>query len=59
MAKLHRELVRIIRLADIKERFASQGYDAVTCTPEEFAQLIRTDLAKWQKVVKASGARVD
>ncbi len=59
VTKLHRELVRIIRLADTKERFASQGYDAVTCTPEEFAQLIKTDLAKWQKVVKASGARVD
>jgi len=59
VAKLHRELVRIIRLADIRERFASQGYDAVTCTPEEFAQLIKTDLARWQKVVKASGARVD
>jgi len=59
VAKLHRELVRIIRLPDIKERFASQGYDAVTCTPEEFAQLIKADLARWQKVVKASGARVD
>ena len=59
VAKLHRELVRIIRLPDIKERFASQGYDAVTCTPEEFAQLIKSDLARWQKVVKASGARVD
>jgi tripartite-type tricarboxylate transporter receptor subunit TctC len=59
VAKLHRELVRIIRLPEIKERFASQGYDAVTCTPEEFSQLIKTDLARWQKVVKASGARVD
>jgi tripartite-type tricarboxylate transporter receptor subunit TctC len=59
VARLHRELVRIIELADIRERFAGDGYDAVTCTPEAFAQLIKADLAKWAKVVKASGARVD
>jgi tripartite-type tricarboxylate transporter receptor subunit TctC len=59
VAKLNRELVRIILLPELKERFASQGYDAVTCTPEEFSQLIKSELAKWQKVVKASGARVD
>ena len=58
-ARLHRELDRIIGLPDMRERFAAEGYDAVTCTPEEFTRLIRSDLAKWQKVVKASGARVD
>ena len=58
-AKLHRELVRILQLPEIRERFANQGYDAATCTPEEFTRIIRNDLARWQKVVKASGARVD
>ena len=59
VTKLHRELVRILRLPDVKERISSQGYDAVTSTPGEFAALIKADLAKWQKVVKASGAHVD
>lgn len=59
VTKLHRELARIILLPDVQSRFATQGYDAVTSTPQEFAQLIRHDLAKWRKVVKASGARVD
>ncbi len=59
VAKLHRELVRILQAPDVKERFATHGYDAATCTPQEFAQLIKNDLTKWQKVVKASGARVD
>lgn len=57
--KLHGELVRILATPDVKERFATHGYDAVSCTPQAFVQLIRSDLAKWQKVVKASGARVD
>ena len=59
VTKLHRELVRVLQLPEIRERFANQGYDAVTCTPEEFTRIIRNDLARWQKVVKASGARVD
>jgi tripartite-type tricarboxylate transporter receptor subunit TctC len=57
--KVHGELVRILAAPDVQERFASHGYDAVSCTPQAFVQLIRSDLAKWQKVVKASGARVD
>jgi tripartite-type tricarboxylate transporter receptor subunit TctC len=59
LTKLHRELARIIALPDVQSRFASQGYDAVTSTPQEFSHLIKNDLAKWRKVVKASGARVD
>jgi tripartite-type tricarboxylate transporter receptor subunit TctC len=57
--KLHRELARILASADVKERFAASGYETTSTTPQEFMQLIRDDLAKWQKVVKASGARVD
>jgi tripartite-type tricarboxylate transporter receptor subunit TctC len=56
--KLNGELVRIIKLPDVRERLANQGYDATSCSPEEFTALIRSDLSKWQKVVKASGARV-
>lgn len=57
--KLNREIVRIMQLSELKEMFLKQGYHAAASTPEEFAQLIRNDLAKWQKVVKASGIRVD
>ena len=59
VGKLNTELVRILRLQEVKDRFANLGYDAASTTPDEFAQLIKSDLAKWQKVVKASGARVD
>ena len=59
VSKLNSELVRIVHLPDVRERLASQGYEAASCTPEEFARLIKNDLVKWQKVVKASGARVD
>ena len=59
VARLNKEIVRIMQLPDVKERLATHGYEAVANAPQEFAQMIKTDLAKWQKVVKASGARVD
>jgi tripartite-type tricarboxylate transporter receptor subunit TctC len=48
-----------MHLADVKERLAVSGYEVVTSTPQQFRDLINADLAKWEKVVKASGARVD
>lgn len=59
ISALNKEIVRIMQLPDVKERLAVHGYKAVTSSPEEFAQLIKSDLIKWQKVVKASGAKVD
>ena len=43
----------------LRELLAAQGADAVGGTPEDFAKVIRTDFAKWAKVVKESGAKVD
>ena len=48
-----------MQLPDVRERLAVHGYEVVTSSPEEFAQLIKSDLIKWQKVVKASGAKID
>ncbi len=59
VGKLNTEIVRVMQLPDIKERLATHGYDAVSGTPRQFHELIRAELAKWEMVVKASGARVD
>ena len=58
VVKLNREIGRIINGSDMKSRFAAQGIDLVTSTPEEFAALIRSEIPKWRDVVKKSGARV-
>jgi tripartite-type tricarboxylate transporter receptor subunit TctC len=59
LKKLNVEIVRIIGLPDIQRRLADIGADPVGNTPEQFTAFIKTELDKWQKVVKASGARVD
>lgn len=44
---------------EVKSTFAAQGIDTIGNTPQQFAAFIQQDLAKWAKVVKVSGAKVD
>ncbi|MDB5810000.1 MAG: tripartite tricarboxylate transporter receptor family protein [Betaproteobacteria bacterium] len=59
VAKLNAEINRILTQADVRERLAAQGADPVGTTPEQFGTLIQSEVRKWAKVVKDSGARVD
>ena len=59
VARLNAEIVKIARLPDIRERMTSLGADAVGNTPEQFAAFLKADTAKWAKVVKASGAKIE
>jgi tripartite-type tricarboxylate transporter receptor subunit TctC len=55
VAKLSNELIRILRQPDVKERFNSQGLDAVGSTPEELNALIRKEIVMYAKLVKQIG----
>jgi tripartite-type tricarboxylate transporter receptor subunit TctC len=57
--KLNFEIVKALQLAEVKERLASQGFETITSTPEEFAAYLKSEIVKWAKIVKASGAKVD
>ena len=59
VTRLNGHLNAALASPELKNRLATQGADAAGGTPEEFAKVIRADLAKWAKVVKESGARVD
>jgi tripartite-type tricarboxylate transporter receptor subunit TctC len=59
VTRLNGPLNAALASQELKSRLSTQGADAAGGTPEEFAKLIRSDLAKWAKVVKESGARVD
>ena len=56
---LNRSLITGLRAPDMRERVRAQSLDLWTSTPEEFAAVLKADLARWGRVVKASGARVD
>lgn len=57
VARLNAAIVKIVHLRDVRDRLAAEGAEAVGNTPEQFAQIVKNDIAKWAKVVKASGAR--
>lgn len=57
--RLNLELTRILRTPNLLERLAQDGAVAVPGTPEEFAALIKSEIAKWAKVVQAAHIRID
>ena len=59
IAKLNAEAVRILAQAELKERFVAMGAELVSSTPEEFGAYIKSETAKWGKVIRDSGARAE
>jgi tripartite-type tricarboxylate transporter receptor subunit TctC len=59
VAKIHNDVVRVLKQPDVKDRFASEGGDIVADTPEEFAAFVRKEIPKWSKVVKDAAVKVD
>jgi tripartite-type tricarboxylate transporter receptor subunit TctC len=56
---IHREIANIVKQPDVRSRLAAQGADPVASTPGEFDAFIKAEIAKWAKVVKESGLKVD
>jgi tripartite-type tricarboxylate transporter receptor subunit TctC len=59
VTKLNAEVNRIVMLPDVRERFDQQGAVPNPGTPEQFGAFIKSEIEKWSKVVKASGAKVE
>jgi len=59
VAKLNAEVQRIFRLPDVAERLKTLGLEAVLSSPEELATYQASEITKWTKVVKDSGARAE
>jgi tripartite-type tricarboxylate transporter receptor subunit TctC len=57
--RLSRESVKVLNRPAIKEQLFRQGLDASPSTPQEFSAYIKSEMAKWAKVVKASGAKAE
>ena len=57
--RLQREVAAVLALPEVRDRYLKSGFEPVGNNPEEFTQQIKTDLARWKKVVKDSNVRVD
>ncbi len=59
LAQLNAEIAKALESRDVQERLAAVGCEPFKSTPEQFATLIREDLPRWARIVKASGATID
>ena len=57
--RLNAEIARILNLPDVRQRLSAEGADLMVSTPEQFAAFIKSEIAKWAKAVKISGATAD
>jgi tripartite-type tricarboxylate transporter receptor subunit TctC len=59
VARLNAEIVRVHNLQEVKDRYATFGLESVSSTPARFAEFIRTDAAKYSKIIRETGAKVE
>ena len=59
VALLHREIVKLIALSDVKDKLAALGFEPVGNSPDEFAAQIKRELPKWAKVVREANIKAE
>lgn len=57
--RLSSEAAKALQNPDVRNKFASQGVDPISSTPEQFAAMMKSELEKWRKVIAASGTKID
>jgi tripartite-type tricarboxylate transporter receptor subunit TctC len=59
VAQLNAEINRALALPEVKRRFAEQGVRTIGGTPEQFGAYLQGQIARWAKVVKDTGVRIE
>jgi tripartite-type tricarboxylate transporter receptor subunit TctC len=59
IAKFNAEVQKVVANPDVKERLLAQGAIAQSGTPEQMGQQIKSDVAKWGKVVRTAGVKIE
>jgi tripartite-type tricarboxylate transporter receptor subunit TctC len=57
--RLHGDVLKALKQPDVIQRLEALGFEIVGSSPEQFGGYIKTEIRKWEKVVKASGAKPD
>jgi tripartite-type tricarboxylate transporter receptor subunit TctC len=57
--KLNHEIIKVLNLPDVKERFLAQGADLIGNTPEQHAAFLKAEMEKWGRIARITHARAD
>ena len=55
VSRLNQEIVRVLKLVDVRQRILDSGAEVVASTPDEYAAVIKNELATWGKVIRDAG----
>ena len=59
IVRLHREFLNILQTPEIRDRLLREGAEPVGNSPAQFTEFLRTDIARWAKVIRQAGAKLD
>jgi len=57
--RLNHEILRVIALPEVREKFAAIGFEPIGTTPEEFAARIRIEVPRWAKIIREANIKMD
>jgi tripartite-type tricarboxylate transporter receptor subunit TctC len=57
--RYNKEIVKVLRMPDVKEKLEGMEFEVVASTPAEFGNWIKSEIPRWGKVIKATGAKAD
>jgi len=59
ISKMHTDIIRLLKMPDVREKLEVQGVEIIASTPEQFAKFISEEIVRWGRAVKLSGAKPD
>ena len=57
--KLNRDIVALLKEPDVVKRFRDQGVEVVASTPEQFSQLVHSEVGKWTQLIQDANNRIE
>jgi len=56
--RINADVAKVLQAPDIIDKFRNEGAEPASMTPEQFAAFVRSEIAKWNKVIKLAGIKI-